>query len=33
MHKFGVVYLNRGNDLYVVKGMSRMLPISSPTSL
>jgi len=33
MHKYGVVYLNRGNDLYVAKDMSRMLPISSPTSL
>ena len=33
MHKYGVVYLNRGNDLHVAKYMSRMLPISSPTSL
>jgi len=31
---YGVVYLKRGNDLYVAKDMSRMLPISSPiTSL
>jgi len=33
MHKYGLVYLNRGNDLYVAKGMSRMLPISMSTSL
>ena len=30
---YGVVYLNRGNDLYIAKDVSRMLPISSPTSL
>jgi len=33
MHKYGVVYLNRGNDLYVAKDVPRLLPISSPTSL
>ena len=25
MHKYGAVYLNRGNDLYVAIDMSRML--------
>jgi len=25
MHKYGVVYLNRGNDLYVAIDMPRML--------
>jgi len=25
MHKYGVVYLNRGNDLYVAIHVSRML--------
>jgi len=33
MHKHAVVYVNRSNDLYVAKDMSRLLPISSPTSL
>ena len=33
MHKYGVVYLNSSNDLYVAKDMFRMLPLSSPTNL
>jgi len=33
MYKYGVVYLNRSNDLYAAKNMSSMLPISLPTSL
>jgi len=33
MHKYGVVYLNRGNDFYDAKGMSIMLSSSSFTSL